>query len=195
MRRSTRPGPFSQIKMVTAWPREVYHFGLREHCYRQGESWYVARCPFSGKGCVMLFSLPCAVKADVYHLKLFVLPRRSPPTDTGMELWRSEVLHCVECDTSIEQVRTAIRGVLETAGTRPALGQPHPYTSFADDCRVALAFSAWTSRGSCLNRPVFRPQLPSQLFTQSFSARRLRTLPRNSRTCGVSSEEREGEPS
>ena len=33
-----------------------------------------------------------------------------------MELWRSEVLHCVECDTSIEQVRAAIRGVLETAG-------------------------------------------------------------------------------
>ena len=63
--------------MVTAWPREVYHFGSREHCNRQGKSWYVARCPSNGKGCVMLFSLPCAVKADVYHLKLFVLPRTS----------------------------------------------------------------------------------------------------------------------
>ena len=30
--------------------------------------------------------------------------------------FRPEVLCCVECDTSVEQVQTAICGVLETAG-------------------------------------------------------------------------------
>ena len=84
-------------------------------------------------------------------------------------------------DTSVEQVHLRCAG---DRGLRPALGQPHPQTSFADDCRVALAFFAWTARGSCLNRPVLRPQLPSQSLTQSFSARRSRTLPHNCCTYG-----------
>ena len=44
---------------------------------------------------------------------------------------------------------------------RPALGQPHPCTSFANDCR-------WQSL-SCLNRPILRLWLPSQSLTQLFS--------------------------